>query len=243
MIIRTDAENRKEVVKAVEQAAGVKLKYLGPPTFSYTTEGITVDREGNVDAQIKTCEIRGELERRALLEDTVSITVPTEGFTLAGYISFVNLVYSKQKLLNASIGAEGFHVSDEVILNIKENNPQDVSYIRDLLSREGECGGFVIEDEGIRFTGFEYGEGEELVAYCTVAAMMVAHAREHSRTHAKLTTSENEKYAMRIWLNQLGLSGKGGKDTRAVMMKRLSGSAAFRTDESRKKWEEKRCSE
>ena len=44
--------------------------------------------------------------------------------------------------------------------------------------------------------------------------------------------TENEKYAFRIWLLRLGMNGDEYKQTRKVLMKNLTGHAAFRTPEA-----------
>lgn len=47
MKVKTTAENRKDVVKAMEEILNVKAKYQGPPSFGYKVGEYTVDRDGN----------------------------------------------------------------------------------------------------------------------------------------------------------------------------------------------------
>ena len=49
MKVKTTAENRKDVVKAMEEILNVKAKYQGPPSFGYKVGEYTVDRDGNVE--------------------------------------------------------------------------------------------------------------------------------------------------------------------------------------------------
>lgn len=44
MKVKTTAENRKDVVKAMEEILNVKAKYQGPPSFGYKVGEYTVDR-------------------------------------------------------------------------------------------------------------------------------------------------------------------------------------------------------
>ena len=44
MEIITNAENRKELVKALSGHFGQRSEYLGPPSFAYRIGSITVDR-------------------------------------------------------------------------------------------------------------------------------------------------------------------------------------------------------
>jgi hypothetical protein len=48
---------------------------------------------------------------------------------------------------------------------------------------------------------------------------------------------------MRIWLLRLGFGGKEGKEVRDLLMKKLKGNSAFRTDENRQRWQEARRNE
>lgn len=46
--IMTNAESRKNVVKALAEHLGEKAVYVGPPSFAYKVGNITVDREGKI---------------------------------------------------------------------------------------------------------------------------------------------------------------------------------------------------
>ena len=41
-------KDRKQLVTAIEKYSGEKMKYMGPPTFAYTSEGATVLRDGTL---------------------------------------------------------------------------------------------------------------------------------------------------------------------------------------------------
>ena len=43
--IMTNAESRKNVVKALAEHLGETAVYIGPPSFAYQVGNITVDRE------------------------------------------------------------------------------------------------------------------------------------------------------------------------------------------------------
>ena len=61
-------------------------------------------------------------------------------------------------------------------------------------------------------------------------------AISQKRIQAKAVNDENEKYALRTWLLRLGMNGPDFKETRKILMERLSGHAAFRTDEEAQKF-------
>ena len=52
-----------------------------------------------------------------------------------------------------------------------------------------------------------------------------------NRILAKTVNDENEKYSIRIWMVRLGMNGDSFRQTRKILMEKLSGHAAFRTAE------------
>ena len=80
-------------------------------------------------------------------------------------------------------------------------------------------------------------------AFTHLTAAMVQQAKEQKRISPKETIEENEKYYMRIWLLRLGFGGKEGKEVRDLLMKKLKGHSAFRTEENKQRWQEARRNE
>ena len=80
-------------------------------------------------------------------------------------------------------------------------------------------------------------------AFTHLTAAMVRQAKEQKRISPKETIEENEKYYMRIWLLRLGFGGAEGKEIRDLLMKKLKGHSAFRTDENKQRWQEARRNE
>ena len=70
MKVKTTAENRKDVVKAMEEILNVKAKYQGPPSFGYKVGEYTVDRDGNVEHESEEAALtmQNELVARGLLK-------------------------------------------------------------------------------------------------------------------------------------------------------------------------------
>lgn len=241
-------KERKALAQAIAEIKETVPVYKGVPSCAYDIDGIILDKEGSIEID-ESSESEYLLERLCEMgfdaeieteEPGIVIRVPIDDFGRMQVDNLINLIYSKQKLLNASVGRDAFFVSEGLVNYLREEKDISKESAIEVASRFGETEGFCFEEDTVLFTGFSEAEGEEITAYASVAAMIVSHARAHKHIHAKLTEVENEKYAMRNWLNQVGLLGKGGKDIRRVMMKRLSGNAAFRTDESKAKWEENR---
>lgn len=70
----------------------------------------------------------------------------------------------------------------------------------------------------------------QLKAYIQLCLALSAKAKEVSRTSRRPKTEqfENPKYAMRTWLNRLGLIGEEFATAREVLTRNLEGNAAFR---------------
>ena len=209
MKVKTTAENRKDVVKAMEEILNVKAKYQGPPSFGYKVGEYTVDRDGNVEHESEEAALK----------------------------NLIYMIHSKQYLLEKAVGKEVFRISDKLVerLDAEENIPLE-KVIQ--IAEEESIEGLAFGEDRIFFCGFPLNE-DEARAYAELAACMAKTAKEAKRVSPKATIEENEKYYMRVWLVRIGLGGKDGKETRKVFLSRLKGHTAFRTEEDKEKWKER----
>lgn len=247
MEIKTTSTNRKDMVKSIAEFLGEQSVYMGPPTFAYQIGAFTVDRNGTIMTEDSE---KGETVREMLKEngfiteegtEATSIKIPLEGMTPQGITNLMNLLYSKQYLLNKAVGTENFMINDALIMALENTESataeEMVSFITGF---EGYGRGFSFADGCILFTGFPFTEdGTKVKAYCELAASMVKAAKEQKRIQPKETIEENEKYYMRTWLVRLGFGGKEGKETRRVLLEKLKGHTAFRTEADKEKWNER----
>jgi hypothetical protein len=91
-----------------------------------------------------------------------------------------------------------------------------------------------ITDELIRFPWFEcIPEPEVINATTRFIEKMLDAAKSHKRVTAKEKETDNEKYAFRCFLLRLGFIGDEYKETRRVLLRNLTGSAAFRSGAKR----------
>ena len=90
-----------------------------------------------------------------------------------------------------------------------------------------------VTEESITFPWFTAEEPAVEQAYTNFITLLCDKARKAKRVTAKERDVENERYAMRGFLLQLGAIGKEYSVMRKVLMDGLSGSAAFR-DQKRK---------
>jgi len=242
MKIKTNAENRKDVVKAVSEIIGEKAKYLGVPSCAYQIGECTVNREAEVEvADEKMGElVFSELVQRGLAEheeeiQCVEIKIPIEEHTGLSLKNLVLMVRSKQYLLNKSVGSNTFHADEEFVTALLEKDFEERNEFMNFLhEHQGnkKNKGFYFTDDAIIFDGFPMSDDTNfLKAYTSLAAMMCAAALSSKRVNPKETIEENEKYYMRVWLLRLGFGGQGGREIRKALLSTLKGHSAFRTQE------------
>ena len=121
-------EGRKELVKAVSTILQTKAVYKRMPTCAYEIGDITIDKEGTL-----ICEDDAEAERiaRDLIADgftaaddtteaqtddapeSLTISMPKEGFTDESIANLNHLVESKATLIKKALGAETLMITVE----------------------------------------------------------------------------------------------------------------------------------
>ena len=100
---------------------------------------------------------------------------------------------------------------------------------------EEETAGLEFTQDRIRFCGFPLDE-EVSNVYTELVCHMVKAAKELKKVSPLETKEENEKYYMRIWLVRIGFGGAEGKEVRKVLLSKLKGHTAFRTEADKEKW-------
>ena len=161
------------------------------------------------------------------------ISLPIDGHTGASLRNLVNLLYSRAPLLSKATGGF-FEVKKSLIESlIAKGTPNTTEAFRNFLEDNKGYGvlyGVQILEDKIDFPGFgKELDAEHAKAYMELAARLNQMALKQKRILAKDVNSENEKYAMHIFLIRLGMNGPNFQQERKILMERLSGSQAFRT--------------
>ena len=252
MRIETNAANRKDVVKAVSGILGQPSKYMGVPTCSYQIGNCTIDRSGAVETEDeKTAElVRAGLLEQGLIEtphtevDETTVSLPVESMSAEGLKNLVFLTHSKQYLINRAFAEEVFRIPAELVEALGSAEiPDAETFLQTFQNHAEGCKGISFQDGKITFTLPTAGDPGMIKAFTHLTAAMVRQAKEQKRISPKETIEENEKYYMRIWLLRLGFGGKEGKEVRDLLMKKLKGHSAFRTEENKQRWQEARRNE
>lgn len=238
MKMKTNAENRKAVVKAVSEILGIPSKYLGVPSCNFQIGDCIIDRAGMVETEDeKTAELvlaglieRGYADVPETEENKVTVSFPAEGMMALNLKNLIFLIHSRQYLINQSIGEKNFSIPDGLVEELEENGDVTMEGLEDSLKAfADETRGIAVSAEKITFR-FPYTEDSEKVkAWTDLASAMVRQAREQKRIDPEERIEENEKYYMRIWLLRIGFGGKDMKESRNTLMENLKGHSAFRT--------------
>ena len=87
----------------------------------------------------------------------------------------------------------------------------------------------LVTEKEVSFPWFSSHDIEgEADAYAKFITALIKMAKEQKRVTAKDKKEENEKFAMRTYLNRIGLIGDEFKNCREHLCKHLDGSAAWR---------------
>ena len=252
MRIETNAANRKDVVKAVSGILGQPSKYMGVPTCSYQIGNCTIDRSGAVETEDeKTAElVRAGLLEQGLIEtphteaDETTVSIPVEGMSAEGLKNLVFLTRSKQYLINRAFAEDVFRVPTALVAELGSTEiPDAETFLQTFQNHAEGCKGISFQDGKVTFTLPTADDPGMIKAFTHLTAAMVRQAKEQKRISPKETIEENEKYYMRIWLLRLGFGGAEGKEIRDLLMKKLKGNSAFRTEENKQRWQEARRNE
>ncbi len=204
---------RKRLVSTIAQTLEVKAKYLGAPTMAYEIDTYTVTKDGTLEFSDRNDseEVENLLEAIAAAgfefepreeepdgADQLTITLPLDGLDDAALGRLTKLVNSKAALIRKALDAARLDIA-------------------------------VDQDNGtVSFPWFDrVPEPEELEAYSAFICAVVKMAKEAVRVTAIEKDAESEKYVFRGFLLRLGFIGEDSKAQRKILMKNLSGNAAF----------------
>ena len=127
-------------------------------------------------------------------------------------------------LLTISVPRTSF--TDTALLNLHKIIDSKASLLRKALNTDSLE---IIEtDDQIRFPWFHQITPTHTAAYTHLVTALCSMAKAAKRVVATDKAVASEKYAMRIWLMRLGFGGPEHKTDRAILLRNLSGTAAFK---------------
>lgn len=244
MTIETHTTDRKALAQRISELLNTPVAYAGAPSFAYRVgDAVTVDRDGNLEVTGDVPEaLRAFLMEQGWMQpdpetpvEGMTVSVAVTDITVVDLKNLTHMLYSKQYLLNRSMGAETLRIPKLLIDRLKEYTPETPEAFTELLDdcrAMDELAGFDFRDGRVSMDIPYSAEGqpEQWMTYADLLNRMITAAREAQRIAPTLLTPENEKYAMRGWLLRLGYGGSDLKAKRHILLEKLKGYAAFRDD-------------
>ena len=226
---------RKALVRAIEEITECTAQYLGAPTFAYQVDYFTIEKDGTLefDDRADSEEIENLLEQlaergfegtAAEMPDTAAEMPHTAAETESGELSAETETarHSENVGLTVAIPMDGAAVGNlKKLLEAKGNLIKKALGI-DSLPIE-------LKEETVEFPWFETISPEETAAYTHFISALCELSKNAKRVTAKEKEVDNEKYAFRCFLLRLGFIGTEYKAERKILLRNLSGSAAFKT--------------
>ena len=195
-----EKSQRKALAQKIGELTGSEVKYLGVPSCGYQIGAYTLDKEAVLHGDELPDDIRSELQK-------------------AGYTAEDEPVALTISMPRDFFGEQGL----ENLLQIIENKE---TLLKHALNTESlavnEC------EETIEFPWFTVEKDGDGDAYARFITALCEFAKNLKRVVNKPDTSDNEKYAFRCFLLRLGMIGEEYKPVRRVLLRRLTGSSAFR---------------
>ncbi len=224
--IKLATDNRKAAAQRLAEIIGGTSRYTKVPRCAYEVGPYFIEKDGTVtvpeDADLQPLTTLAEegllepFEAPAQEADTAA-TEPQEAAAEE----------------ETSDDAEGLTVS----LPLDGFNPDSLDRLQKLVdskatlikkATDAACLTIRRTEDRVEFPWWDrMPEPEETQAYMSLIAALCKMAKEATRVTATETEVESEKYAFRCFLLRLGFIGSDSKAHRKILMKRLSGTAAF----------------
>jgi hypothetical protein len=243
---------RKQLVDIIGEILGRSPVYMGTPTFAYTVGEDTVSREGTLGfSAAGSCEEAGMLIA-ALKEHGYS--GKATGAAAENIPDYLDLNMTEREELGLGRerrdpwGDDGMRASD--IPEVESPNKLELMVSKDgftdraienlrkivagketLIKKALGADNLPIEEKGEKlcFPWFTLSDIDgEVDAYTRFVCALSDMAKKQKSVTAKERTSENDKFAMRLFLVRLGFVGPDYKATRRILLRNLSGNGSFK---------------
>ena len=209
---------RKRLVKAISDFTGAEAKYLGVPSCAYEVDFFHIDKTGRVSFDGRAdSEVIENLIAALLIDGFVAEVPETE-----------------------SAAEEPAEIPDtglQILLPLEGFNPDSLDRLTKLIDSKAALIKKALgadrltvqmKNDAVCFPWWDrIPEPEETDAYTAFLAALCKMAKDARRVTATEKDVESEKYAFRGFLLRLGFIGAESKEQRRLLLKNLSGSAAF----------------
>ena len=221
-------DRRKAMVAVMRDVLQDTTRYLGAPSFAFQVGAYTIDKIGTVTCPDDTDEEQIDMLIRELahdgyigerIEETMRLDTmkPTDGIISPAFNDIDRLAIELPK---------------DDMPSTAMNNLRRLVASKSTLLKKALCTDslpIMEHEDRIEFGWFRPTDDQaEIAAYYQLVQGLCEMARTQKRVNALDKEVENEKYAFRCFLLRLGFVGAEYKDARKILLKNLSGSAAFK---------------
>ena len=221
--------DRKALVRAMVELLGEPPVYQGAPSFAYAVGGYRVDKDGMVSVpdDASSEDLRKLVD--ALREKGFQPVEPAEQPTAAADTGESDPAQADDedlRFLIIKVPRDGFTPETE------ENLRRIIASKAPLLKKALETDSLeiVFTEDALCFQWFTlHGIDGESDAYNRLVTAMCKMAKEQKRVVAKECATDNEKFAMRLFLIRLGFIGDEYKTARRILLRNLTGNSSWRS--------------
>ncbi len=218
--------DRKRLVSIITRTTGEKGTYEGVPTMAYRVGDFTVDKTGILSWE-------DTVDNGTLLK--VYNEIKAAGFEPEEEPDLRNTPESEPAEDHGKENVEQGGL--EISLPLDGFNPDSLDRLQKLVDSKAHLTQKALGAERLTIQVKEgrvcfpwwdtMPTAEEVQAYMAFIAALCAMAKQSTRVTAIEKDVENEKFSFRVWLLRMGFKGNESKAQRAILLKRLYGSAAF----------------
>ena len=244
-------ERRKEMVKTIEGILGETAVYMRMPTCAFQIGAFTVTKDGVLeyadDTDSENVErIKSGLGEEGFVPDMTEENIPAGEEEDAPDLPVEDALVPPaedapeppvQESVGLTVEIPRSSLSDDALENLRKIINSKAYLLKKSIGTDNLE--ITVTEDKIAFPWFPELDENPSMAYILLIDHLCAMARNAKRVTAKQHPVESEKYAMRCFLVRLGFGGAEFKNMRALLLKNLSGSSAFRTQADADSFNEK----
>ncbi len=225
MTVYYNAQDRKQLVKAISKFTETKAVYMKTPTYAYRIGDFTVTKDGNLEFEdsVDAASLLAYLAEQGFIAETddTSADTPQETTSEEVPVHVEEAAHSENIGLTVEIPLEGVAVENLTKLIDAKNTLIRKALAVDALPIE-------VTDSTVKFPWFSDCSADESKAYTHFVSALCNLAANAKRVTAKERKTDNDKYTFRCFLLRLGFIGMEYKTERKILLRNLNGSSAFR---------------
>lgn len=210
---------RKALVNELESIIGTKAVYKKTPNFEYVIGDIIVDRngalscgeKGMLEVIVEALANRGFHSKESKKPEAETAPVEKADEPTNEYLNDLTIEIPLEKVCVGNLTK---------LLEAKGNLIRKALGVQDLRIE--------IREDRVVFPWFTEADPESATAYTDFVSALCRMSCEQKNVTSKEKPVENEKYAFRCFLLRLGFIGPQYKNDRKILLKNLTGTAAFR---------------